>query len=65
MSFTYRIKSLVGMPNTESPPAIVSAVFPDFNGEPVSVTSDEVLVTFATEQTPADLGPLVKVERIS
>lgn len=63
--FTYRITYLLGKLDTSvCPPAIVSALFPAFNGEPVTLNESEVLVTFDTEQTPADLGPLVKVELI-
>lgn len=50
--------------NYECPPAIVSAIFPAFNGEPVELSQKECLVTFSTPQTPTDLGPLVKVELI-
>ncbi len=32
---------------------------------PVTATQSEITVTFDTPQTPADLGPLVKVEVIS
>ena len=61
--FTYRITYLLGKLDTSvCPPAIVSALFPAFNGEPVTLTENEVTVTFETEQTPVDLGPLVKVE---
>lgn len=65
MLYTYKI-TLIGMAmdNTECPPAIVSAVFPAFNGEPVELSQKECLVTFDIEQTPTDLGPLVKVELI-
>jgi len=63
---TYRITYLAGIIDTTStPPAIVSAVFPAFDGSQVcSASSTEILVTFASPQTPADLGPLVKVEEI-
>ena len=65
MTYTYKI-TLIGMAmdNTECPPAIVSAIFPAFNGEPVELSQKECLVTFESEQTPVDLGPLVKVELI-
>ena len=65
MSYTYKI-TLIGMAmdNTECPPTIVSALFPTFNGEPVELSNKECTVTFDTEQTPTDLGPLVKVELI-
>lgn len=63
--YTYRITYLLGKLDTSiCPPAIVSALFPAFNGEPVTLNESEVLVTFDTEQTPIDLGPLVKVELI-
>jgi len=65
MFYTYKI-SLIGMTmdNTECPPAIVIAIFPNFQGEPVELSQKECLVTFGSEQTPVDLGPLVKVELI-
>jgi hypothetical protein len=40
----------------------VSALFPAFDGEPVTLNENEITVTFETEQTPVDLGPLVKIE---
>ena len=61
--FTYRITYLLGKLDTSTcPPAIVSVIFPAFNGEPVTLTDSEITVTFGSEQTPVDLGPLVKVE---
>jgi hypothetical protein len=61
--FTYRITYLIGSLDTSTcPPAIVSVIFPAFNGEAVTLSDSEVTVTFDTEQTPIDLGPLVKVE---
>ena len=39
-------------------------VFPAFNGEPAEYCERFITVTFATPQTPAVLGPLVKVEVI-
>ena len=63
--FTYKIIYLLGKLDTSTcPPAVVSAIFPSFNGEPVSLTETEITVTFETEQTPNDLGPLVRVELI-
>jgi hypothetical protein len=63
--FTYRITYLLGEINTSiCPPAIVSVIFPAFNGEPVTLSDSEITVTFSTPQTPTDLGPLVKVELI-
>jgi hypothetical protein len=63
--FTYRITYLLGKLDTSiCPPAIVSVIFPAFNGEAVTLSDSEITVTFATEQSPVDLGPLVKVELI-
>lgn len=59
---TYRITSIMAINDFM---ALVKAVFPSYDGEPVTADPMEVIVTFATEQTPADLGPLVKVERLS
>jgi len=61
--FTYRITYLLGKLDTSiCPPAVVSAIFPAFNGEPVTLNESEITVTFENAQTPVDLGPLVKVE---
>ena len=61
--FTYRITYLLGKLDTSTcPPVVVSALFPAFNGEPVTLTESEITVTFDTAQTFNDLGPLVKVE---
>lgn len=62
---TYRI-TLIGMALDTSvcPPAIVSAVFPAFDGWPVSLSATECIVTAPSPQTPVDLGPLVKVEAV-
>jgi hypothetical protein len=63
--FTYRITYLLGKLDTSPcPPAVVSVIFPAFNGEPVSITESEITVTFETEQTPVALSPLVRVELI-
>lgn len=64
---TYRITYIAGLIDTSStPPAIVAAVFPSFDGSQLCVAStSEVLVTFASPQTPTDLGPLVKVEQVA
>ena len=63
--FTYKITYLIGkLDASVCPPAVVSIIFPSFNGEPVTLTESEITVTFDTEQTPVDLGPLVKVELI-
>jgi len=44
--------------------ALLTAVFPNWNGEPAWFDQSEITVVFNSEQTPVDLGPLVKVELI-
>jgi len=64
--FTYRITYLLGKIDTSiCPPAVVSVIFPAFNGEPVTLTESEITVTFDTEQSPVNLGPLVLVQKLS
>lgn len=63
---TYRI-TLIGLPLDTSccPPAIVPAIWPSFDGWPVYLSPSECLVTVPdSAPAPADLGPLVKVERV-
>jgi hypothetical protein len=49
--------------NSIAPPPVVSAIFPAYDGTQLVVSDQsEIVVTFDTPQTPADLGPLVKVE---
>ena len=62
MSVTYRI-SMSGA-TLADPYAFLQAVFPQRDGEPASSDGASVTVTFATPQTPVDLGPLVKVETL-
>jgi hypothetical protein len=57
---TYKI-SMIGV-TLSDPYALLKVVFPQWNGEPAESSGGYVTVTFATPQTPADLGPLVKVE---
>jgi len=63
MSLTYKV-SMSGVCISD-PIAFLKAVFPQWNGEPAESNSAYVTVTFDTPQTPADLGPLVRVELIS
>lgn len=61
--FTYKITYLLGKLDTSiCPPAVLSVIFPAFNGEPCTLSESEITVTFLTEQNPIDLGALVKVE---
>ena len=65
MSYTYRIKLVIGKIDTAvCPPDFLDDIFPNFDGQPILLTESECLVTFDTPQTPTDLGPLVKVELI-
>ena len=63
MSTTYKI-SMSGV-SLSDPYAFLKVVFPQWNGEPAESGGAYVTVTFDTPQTPADLGPLVRVELIS
>jgi hypothetical protein len=58
----YRITSALLIAD---PFALAYAVFPAGGWKRLESNQDYVLVTFATPQTPADLGPLVKVELVS
>jgi len=63
MAYTYRIKLVIGKIDTAvCPPDFLKIIFPEYIGEPVMLSEQECVVTFDTPQTPADLGPLVKVE---
>jgi hypothetical protein len=55
----YRITSMLVIGDGQS---LLKAIFPAYDGEQAYFDASEILVTFATPQTPADLGPLVKVE---
>jgi len=62
MSTSYRI-TIIGA-YIANGAELAKAVFPQINGEDMTCDSASVTVTFDTPQTPADLGPLVKVELI-
>lgn len=62
MSVTYKV-SMLGA-SLADPYAFLQSVFPQRNGEPSSSDGASVTVTFATAQTPVDLGSLVKIEII-
>jgi len=62
MSITYKV-TMSGV-SIADPYALLKSVFPEMDGEPAEGCSSYALVTFDTPQTPADLGPLVKVELI-
>jgi hypothetical protein len=61
---TYKITVLgFALDTRECPPQILKAIFPSAP-EPLSVrlSTEECVVTFDSEQTAADLGPLIKIE---
>ena len=60
---TYKV-SMQGV-SLSDPYAFLKAVFPQWNGDPAESNGAYVTVTFDSPQTPADLGPLVKVELIT
>jgi len=60
MSTSYRI-TMIGA-YIANGAELAKAVFPQMNGEDMDCNSASVVVTFDTPQTPADLGPLVRVE---
>ena len=59
---TYRITSCLAIGD---PQALVKAIFPAWDGEPMTANQTEITVTFTTPQTPANLGPLVVVEEVA
>ncbi len=63
---TYRI-TLPGqrLDISECPSPLLLLVFPAWNGEPTENKDNAIFVTFASPQTHADLGPLVKVELVT
>lgn len=63
MTYAYRIKLLIGkMDTSTNPPEFMVALFPNSTPLSVILSEQDCVVTFDTPQTPADLGPLVKVE---
>jgi hypothetical protein len=60
---TYRV-TLSGLLISDGS-ALCSAIFPDAMPTRLEYSQDYVLATFASPQTPADLGPLVKVELVT
>ena len=56
---TYKITSSLVIGNYAQ---LLKSVFPAWNGEPVTASQSEILVTFASSQTPVNFSPLIKVE---
>jgi hypothetical protein len=60
---TYRITYLAGFLDTSvCPPVIVSAIFPTFDGWPVTLSESECIVTVPDGIEPLNLSPLIKIE---
>ena len=61
---TYRITYLIGKLDASTcPPAIVSALWPTFDGWPVSLSESECIVTVPEgAPEPLNLSPLIKIE---
>ena len=63
---TYRITNLMGAIDcSKCPHPVVAVIFPAAELIECSVSPSEIIVELAIPQTPADLGPLVRVELIS
>ena len=63
---TYKITNLMGAIDCSiTPHPVVAVIFPGAELLECSVSPSEITATFATPQTPADLGPLVRVELLS
>ena len=63
---TYKITTLMAAIDCSlCPHPVVAVIFPGAELLECSVSPSEITATFATPQTPADLGPLVRVELIS
>lgn len=60
----YRVTMLgTGLDCSVCPPAIVSAIWPSFDGWPCELSQEQLLVSVPdSAPAPADLGPLVRVE---
>ena len=63
MSYAYKIRLVSGIMDTSlNPPEIIGLLFPGKDYLSCELSSSDCIVTFATPQTPTDLGPLVRVE---
>ena len=63
---TYRITFIIGKLDASfCPPAIVPAIFPAFDGWPVTLSESECLVTVPDGIEPLNLSPLIKIELLS
>jgi len=63
---TYRITSVLGGFGPVCPPPILSLLWANSDGLPVTMSEYEIIVSVPdSAPAPADLGPLVKVELVS
>jgi len=63
---TYRITYIIGkLDASVCPPPLVSAIFPAFDGWPVTLSESECLVTVPDGIEPLNLSPLIKIELLS
>jgi hypothetical protein len=67
MKYIYKITTILGSINVHSgPPPIIAAIFSLYDGSQEVIINDRgIYVTFDAPQTPADLGPLVRVELVT
>ena len=62
----YRITSILSAIDASvCPHPVVGVIFPGAQVVSCTVSPSEVVVVLAAPQTPADLGPLVRVELLS
>ncbi len=60
---TYRITFIIGkLDASVCPPPLVSAIFPAFDGWPVTLSESECIVTVPEGIEPLNLSPLIKIE---
>lgn len=65
-AYTHKVTSYAGPLGESCPPAIISVIWPSFDGWPCELDNNTLLVTVPdSAPAPADLGPLVKVELVS
>lgn len=54
MAYIYKIRGIgVELERHSNPPTILARIFPDWNGEPITVNEDGYEVIFQEQQTPA------------
>lgn len=62
----YRITYIIGkLDASTNPPPLVSAIFPAFDGWPVTLSESECIVQVPEGIEPLDLSPLIKIELVT